>query len=142
MKKLRDRKDLTIHDVQPNSRKWFTATESRLVHDQMLCAKTETASPTFSVDELFYFSSLLGPVDPSCQALSGRLKFTFRRHKFNKDSLFSTESRSIFQKISFRRILVEKGHHGCTSTQQNTWVLCVRTGSWTCPPRGKRAPRN
>ena len=30
--------------------------------------------------------SLVGPVDPSCAALSGRLKFTVRRHKFNKDS--------------------------------------------------------
>jgi len=27
------------------------------------------------------------PVDPSFRALSGRLKFTVRRHKFNKDSL-------------------------------------------------------
>ena len=27
-----------------------------------------------------------GPVDPSFRALSGRLKFTVRRHKFNKDS--------------------------------------------------------
>ena len=33
-------------------------------------------------------SSLLGPVDPSFRALSGRLKFIVRRHKFNKDSLF------------------------------------------------------
>ena len=32
-------------------------------------------------------SSLLGPVDPSLRALSGRRKFTFRRHTFNKDSL-------------------------------------------------------
>ena len=32
-------------------------------------------------------SSLLGPVDPSCRALSGRLKFTVRRHKLNKDYL-------------------------------------------------------
>ena len=32
-------------------------------------------------------SSLIGPVDPSFQALSGRLKFTVRRHKFHKDSL-------------------------------------------------------
>jgi len=32
-------------------------------------------------------SSLLGPVVPSFRALSGRLKFTVRRHKFNKDSL-------------------------------------------------------
>jgi len=29
----------------------------------------------------------LGPVDPSSRALSGRLKFTVRRRKFNKDSL-------------------------------------------------------
>ena len=33
-------------------------------------------------------SSLLGPVVPSFRALSGRLKFTVRRHKFNKDSPF------------------------------------------------------
>ena len=32
-------------------------------------------------------SSLLGPVDPSFRAPSGRLKFTVRRHKFNQDSL-------------------------------------------------------
>jgi len=32
-------------------------------------------------------SSLLGPVVPSFRALSGRLKFTVRRHKFNTDSL-------------------------------------------------------
>jgi len=31
--------------------------------------------------------SLLDPVDPSFRALSGRLKITARRHKFNKDSL-------------------------------------------------------
>jgi len=29
----------------------------------------------------------LGPVDPSFRALSGRLEFAVRRHKFNKDSL-------------------------------------------------------
>jgi len=33
------------------------------------------------------YGSLLGPVDPSFRALSGRLEFTVRRHKFNKDSL-------------------------------------------------------
>ena len=32
-------------------------------------------------------SSLLGPAVPSFRALSGRLKFTVRRHKFNKDYL-------------------------------------------------------
>jgi len=29
----------------------------------------------------------LGPADPSFRALSGRLKLTVRRHKFNKVSL-------------------------------------------------------
>jgi len=29
---------------------------------------------------------LLGPVAPSFRAISGRLKFTARRHQFNKDS--------------------------------------------------------
>ena len=33
-----------------------------------------------------------GPVDPSFRALSGRLKFTVRRHKFNKDSSFLTRA--------------------------------------------------
>ena len=32
-------------------------------------------------------SSLSGPVVPSFRALSGRLKLTARRHKFNQDSL-------------------------------------------------------
>ena len=36
---------------------------------------------------IVYRQSLLGPVDPSFRALSGRLKFTVRRHQFNKDSL-------------------------------------------------------
>jgi len=40
-------------------------------------------------------SSLLGPVDPSFRALSGRLKFTVRRHKFNKDSLLLREARAL-----------------------------------------------
>ena len=33
------------------------------------------------------FPGLLGPVDPSFRALSGRLEFMVRRHKFNTDSL-------------------------------------------------------
>ena len=32
-------------------------------------------------------SSLLGPVDPSFRAFSGRLKFTVRRHVFDQKSL-------------------------------------------------------
>ena len=35
----------------------------------------------------------LGPVDPSFRALSGRLKFTVGRQKFNKDSLFTPPPR-------------------------------------------------
>jgi len=35
--------------------------------------------------------SLLGPIVSSFQALAGRLKFTARRHKFNKDALFGDE---------------------------------------------------
>ena len=37
---------------------------------------------------IVYRQSPLGPADPSFRALSGRLKFTFRRHKFNEDYLF------------------------------------------------------
>ena len=33
-----------------------------------------------------YRQSPLGPADPSFRSLSGRLKFTVRPHKFNKDS--------------------------------------------------------
>ena len=36
--------------------------------------------------------SPLGPVDLSFRALSGRLKFTVRRHEFDKDSLYVDES--------------------------------------------------
>ena len=32
-------------------------------------------------------ASLLGPVDPSFRALAGRLKYTVRRHMFQKDYL-------------------------------------------------------
>ena len=38
-------------------------------------------SPTLRADG----APLVGPVDPSFRALSGRLKFKIRRHKFNKD---------------------------------------------------------
>ena len=48
-------------------------------------------TPPTTHDPKFLFqvsSRLLGPVDPSFRALSGRLKFTVRRHTFNKDSPF------------------------------------------------------
>ena len=38
-------------------------------------------------------SSRLGPVGPSFRALSGRLKFTVRRHTFNQDSLSASKAR-------------------------------------------------
>ena len=43
----------------------------------------------FVADKLYIENrpSLFGPVDPSFRALSGRLKFTVRSHKFDKDSL-------------------------------------------------------
>jgi hypothetical protein len=40
---------------------------------------------------IVYRQSPLGPVDPSFRTLSGRLRLTVRRHKFNKDSLFIKE---------------------------------------------------
>ena len=35
-----------------------------------------------------HLQSPLGPVDPSFRALSGRLEFMVRCHKFKKDSLY------------------------------------------------------
>ena len=46
-------------------------------------------NPPHQLREARLFGGLLGPVDPSFRALSGRLEFTVRRHKFNKDSLVS-----------------------------------------------------
>jgi len=51
----------------------------------------ETLNPYHVVHRVS--SSLLGPVVPSVRALSGRLKFTVRRHQFNKDSLPSSRDR-------------------------------------------------
>ena len=39
---------------------------------------------------IVYRQSPLGPVDPSFRALSGRPKFTVRRHNFSKDSSLLT----------------------------------------------------
>ena len=56
--------------------------------------------------------SPLGPVDPSFQALSGRLKFTARRHKFNKDSLSLFVKRGIVSTNPFARHGREGGMDG------------------------------
>ena len=43
---------------------------------------------------------LLAPVDPSFRALSGRLKFTVRRHKFNKYSISLGDGRAFRARTS------------------------------------------
>jgi hypothetical protein len=57
-------------------------------------------------------SSLLGPVDPSFRALSGRLKLTVRRHKFNNSSF--SFGRSIGEKVDElkkgKSKVLENGH--------------------------------
>ena len=54
---------------------------------------------TRGTQERSFASRLLGPADPSVQALFERLKFTVRRHEFNKDSL----SRCYGGSISYER---------------------------------------
>ena len=51
--------------------------------------RVETTFPPAEDDEggCPFTGGCLHEVDPSFRALSGRLKFTVRRHKFNKDSL-------------------------------------------------------
>jgi len=44
-------------------------------------------------------------VDPSFRALSGRLKFTVRRHKFNKDSLTVERKNHIFRSQAWNPVL-------------------------------------
>ena len=49
---------------------------------------------------IVYRQVFSGPVVPSFRALSGRLKFTVRRHKFNKDSLSGAGQREAPGRIS------------------------------------------
>ena len=62
----------------------------RLVLDEVV-EEPEVQGQLFFFQEAFLqelqVPSPLGPVDPSFRALSGRLKFMVRRHKFDKDSL-------------------------------------------------------
>ena len=55
--------------------------------DEPVVYATESVVACVCYDHRPVSSSLLGPVDSSFRALSGRLKFTVRRHNFNKDSL-------------------------------------------------------
>ena len=72
-------------------------------------------------------SSLLGPVDPSFRALSGSLKFTVRRHKFNKDSSLFVPvpleggSRYISSSSPWRMLLdVDRGRERCKGNEAAT----------------------
>ena len=65
----------TVQNVLENSSRWLG-----------LGFSTLTRFPTCSSGGVA-LSRFLGPVVPSFRALSGRLKFTVRRHAFNKASL-------------------------------------------------------
>ena len=58
----------------------------------------------------------LGPVDPSFRALSGRLKFTVRRHKFNEDSLFQSSSQ--------QDLLLGSHVHSLTTSEEDFRPKC------------------
>ena len=62
---------------------------SGVAHDVVSAAPKDAARMELSPQDALKVcrQSPLGPVDPSFGALAGRLKFTVRRHKFNKDSL-------------------------------------------------------
>jgi hypothetical protein len=63
---------------------WNKAEGFRLFSPRNLKAKTMNLR---RVVYIVYRQSPSGPVDPSFGALTGRLKFTVRRHECNKDSL-------------------------------------------------------
>ena len=78
-------------------------------------------------------SSPLDPVVPSFRALSGRLKFTVRRHQFNKDSLPQTLACSAGGK-----------RRGCTRRRRRQSASSSRLSSFTHltldslgPPQGE-----
>ena len=67
---------------------------SRVAGERRVRASQEHARSAYQINgagvfvayRLYIVYRLLGPVVPSFQALPGRLKFTVRHHKFNKDS--------------------------------------------------------
>ena len=63
-------------------------------------------------------TSLLGPVDPSFRARSGRLKFTVRRHTIDEDPLSSLDQENAGEQLSVIAELEEARHR---ATQ-----VCVR----------------
>ena len=67
-------------------------------------------------------SSLFGPADPSFQALPGRLKLTVRRHKFNKDFLFSAGHAGAAQEVGATEW--DHGRNGATLAQLSELGKC------------------
>jgi len=63
----------------------------------------------------------LSQVDPSFRALSGRLKFTVRRHKFNKDSLFDGASPGPACALTCPR---------CSRAKLTDWYASLSGGVW------------
>ena len=71
-------------------------------------------------------SSLLGPVVPSFRALHGRLKFTVRRHKFNKDSLLW---------LWLWLVVIERLGQPCSNSSQKTRARPNSANKTTARPR-------
>ena len=67
--------------------------------------------------------SLLGPVDPSFPALSGRLKFTVRRHKLNKDALSAGDL--IFMCERPTMVVVQRASRASCAQRQTAPRTCV-----------------
>ena len=74
-------------------------------HALALPGNRRVRSLHLQVHTRFLFTYLFGPVDPSSRAFSGRLKFTVRRHKFNKDYLQRCQEIVVFVHSTFRFIL-------------------------------------
>jgi len=87
-------------------------------------------------------SSLLGPVDPSFRALSGRLKFMVRRHKFNKYSLFFDIQHQCagmsMQYISQYSLGLPAGTRETRRGRQNSCVLALSVVVTWLPFHGRR----
>ena len=81
---------VTVPRVSRSCEHFPDGAHGKPLHPQPETLNTEpsTPEPPVAVSSVHgVSSSLLGPAVPSVRALSGRLKFTVRRHKFNKDSL-------------------------------------------------------
>ena len=80
--------------------------QKRIVATQSSVSMGWTRRSVVIVHKLYMYiasSSPLVPVVHSFRALSGRLKFTVRRHKFNKDSLVISSSGPFGSSSSHRR---------------------------------------